>query len=160
VFGRRLRRSAAGPPLAVRVTDDGAALHRPSRPDARASLRRIVSEVVILQDQAEAMLDALRDERDLGDIAPICGQMIGRFVVLGEALKGCTDPAVASQVALVRAILDHHVLLMNSALMFLASEWRSERLAHQLDALDGLGAPARRLELVWAELCAGAAGPR
>jgi hypothetical protein len=116
--------------------------------------------MVILQDQAEAVLSDLRDERDLGHVAPSCGQLIGRFVLLGEALKDCRDPRLAGPVALVRAILDHHVLLMNSALMFLASEWRSERLAHQLDALDGLGPPARRLEHLWAELCAGAAAPR
>jgi hypothetical protein len=159
VFERRPHHRPVDPPLTVRVTDSGAAVDR-SVPDGRPALRGIVSEMVILQDQAEATLAALRDERDLGDVAPACGQLIGRFVVLGEAVKDCRDPALAAQVALVRAILDHHVLLMNSALMFLASEWRSERLARQLDALDGLGPPARRLDGLWAELCASAAAPR
>jgi hypothetical protein len=148
MYERRLRRRRAGPSVVA----------APPAPDpARDTLRRIVSEVVILQDQAEAMLDTLRDERDLGDVAPTCGRLIGRFVVLGEALKGWAEPALAPQVALVRAILDHHVLLLNSALMFLASEWRSDRLTRQLDALDGLGAPARRLERVWADLGPGPA---
>jgi hypothetical protein len=142
MFERRPRRHAAGAP------------HRLAEAPARPSLRRIVSEVVILQDRAEAVLAALRDERDLADIAPPCGELIGRFVVLREALDGCSEPGLAAQIALVRAILDHHVLLLNSSLMLLASEWRSQRLVDQLDALDGLGAPARRLERVWAELAA------
>jgi hypothetical protein len=142
MYERRLRRRRAGASVAPLPAPDS----------ARATLRRIVSEVVILQDEAEAMLDALRDERDLRGVAPGCGRLMERFVTLGEALKGWAEPALAPQAALVRAILDHHVLLLNSALICLASEWRSERLTRQLDALDGLGAPARRLERVWAEL--------
>ena len=164
MFDRRRRRRAVGsPPLTsiqVTVTDGVAAPTRLCDPEARRSLQRIVSEAVILQDRAEALLDALRDERDLGGVAPSCGQLIGRFVVLGEALKPLADPELARQTQMVRAILDHHVLLLNSALMFLASEWRSERLAHQLDALDGLGAPARMLDRVWAELDASVTSPR
>jgi hypothetical protein len=148
MYAPRLRRTTAGPSVVATL---------PAPDPARATLRRIVSEIVILQDEAEELLDALRDERDLGGVAPTCGRLIGRFVVLGEALKGWAEPALAPQVALVRSILDHHVLLLNSALMFLASEWRSERLTRQLDALDGLGAPARRLERVWADLGPGPA---
>jgi hypothetical protein len=34
----------------------------------------------------------------------------------------------------------------------LACEWRSERIARQLDALDGLGTPAVQLDQLYAEL--------
>jgi hypothetical protein len=34
----------------------------------------------------------------------------------------------------------------------LAYEWRSERIACQLDALDGLGTPAIQLDQLYAEL--------
>jgi len=34
----------------------------------------------------------------------------------------------------------------------LAYEWRSERIARQLDALDGLGTPALQLDQLYAEL--------
>jgi hypothetical protein len=121
-------------------------------PDAHRSLHRITSEAVILQDRAETLLATLRDERDLGDVAPSVGQVIQRFVVLRGALKACADPLLAADVGLVIAVLDHHVLLLDSALRFLASEWRSERLAEKLDGLDGLGPPARMLEGVWAQL--------
>jgi hypothetical protein len=38
------------------------------------------------------------------------------------------------------------------ALDLLAYEWRSERIACQLDALDGLGSPAVQLEQLYADL--------
>jgi len=38
------------------------------------------------------------------------------------------------------------------ALDLLAYEWRSERIAEQVDALDGMGAPGRWLEELYAQL--------
>jgi hypothetical protein len=40
------------------------------------------------------------------------------------------------------------------AMDLLAYEWRSERIARQLDALDGLGTPAVQLDQLYAELAA------
>jgi hypothetical protein len=48
--------------------------------------------------------------------------------------------------------------MLDSALALLAAEWRSERLGAQLDRIDGLGAPARRLESVRAEIIAASNG--
>jgi hypothetical protein len=50
------------------------------------------------------------------------------------------------------SILHHHALAVWVALDLLAYEWRSERIASQLDALDGLGAPAVQLDELYAEL--------
>jgi hypothetical protein len=138
--------------VAVTSTDGAVTACRPGGAEARRSLRRITSESVILQDRAELLLAVLRDERDLGDVAPALGQLIQRFVVLRATLKDCAGPELARDVGLVAAVLDHHVLLLDSALRFLASEWRSERLAEKLDGLDGLGPPARMLDGVWARL--------
>lgn len=52
----------------------------------------------------------------------------------------------------LRKILHHHMLMLDSSLAMLAAEWRSERLGEQIDRIDGLGAPARRLETVRAEI--------
>ncbi len=120
--------------------------------EAWGALRRIVAEALILQDRAEELLVELRDERDLGRVAPPCGALIGRFVELCEALPSCGDPAMDRHTAVLRTILDHHVLMLDSSLALLAAEWRSERLSAQLDRIDGLGAPARRLEAVRAEI--------
>ena len=112
----------------------------------------IVAEALILQDRAEELLVELRDERDLARVAPPCGSLIGRFVELCEALPSCGDPVMDRHTAVLRTILDHHVLMLDSSLALLAAEWRSERLGEQLDRIDGLGAPARRLEMVRAEI--------
>jgi hypothetical protein len=50
------------------------------------------------------------------------------------------------------AILHHHALAVWVAMDLLAYEWRSERIARQLDALDGLGTPAVQLDQLYAEL--------
>ena len=44
------------------------------------------------------------------------------------------------------------VSLLSMALDLLAYEWRSERIAEQVDALDGMGAPGRWLEELYAQL--------
>ena len=45
-----------------------------------------------------------------------------------------------------------HALLLSMQLDLLAYEWRSERIAEQVDALDGMGAPGRWLEELYAQL--------
>src|SRR5215211_374671 len=50
------------------------------------------------------------------------------------------------------SILHHHALLLSMALDLLAYEWRSERITEQVDALDGMGAPGRWLEELYAQL--------
>ena len=162
MLGRRRARGAAaadGAPrddvtavVVVTVDDDPRGGDRPCSDEAWSALRRIVAEAVILQDRAEELLVELRDERDLGRVAPPCGALIGRFAELCEALPSCGDPAMDQHAAVLRTILDHHVLMLDSSLALLASEWRSERLSAQLDRIDGLGAPARRLEAIRAEI--------
>ena len=43
-------------------------------------------------------------------------------------------------------------MALATALEFSALEWRSPELARQVDAMDGLGPPARRLDEVYAAL--------
>jgi hypothetical protein len=144
--------------VVVLLDEEAQARHDAARADGWAALRRIVAEAVILQDEAEALLDELRDHRDLAAIAPPCGRLMVRFGALGHALPSCGDPVMDRHTAVLRTILDHHVLMLNSCRALLASEWRSQRLAEQLDRIDGLGPPARRLERVREEILAHAGG--
>jgi hypothetical protein len=139
---------------AVHVFDGEAAeaAHRAAVLDAWRSLRQIVAEALILQDAAEQLLLELRDGRNLGAVAPPCGTLMARLGVLGRALPVCGDPEIDGHTRALRTILDHHVLMLNSARALLASEWRSERLTEQIDRIDGLGPPARRLERIRAEI--------
>ena len=106
------------------------------RAEQRAALRRIAAEAVILQDEAESVIAGIRARRD-------------------RLPRRCADPENER----VRAILDvtfhHHAMALATALEFSALEWRSPELARQVDAMDGLGPPARRLDEVYASLVAG-----
>src|ERR1700712_4693407 len=69
----------------VAVLADKAARQR-VREDAWRRLRRILAEAVILQDAADESLGTFRDRPTLGDVAPPCGRLKGRFVELAEHL--------------------------------------------------------------------------
>jgi hypothetical protein len=116
-------------------------------------MRRIAAEAVILQDEAEAVVRGARAREGLGFLAPRGGPLVRRFFGLRDQLpKACDDPADEELRRQLDAILHHHALAVWVALDLLACEWRSERIARQLDALDGLGEPAIHLDQLYADL--------
>ena len=123
-----------------------------TRADARARLRRIVAEAVVLQDQATELLADIRDREPLAELAPRGGPLATRFFQLRQALPAPGDREMARQCETVSVVLDHHGTLIVSALQMLSMDWRSPAIVEQLERLDGLGAPAARLDAVYAEL--------
>jgi hypothetical protein len=120
----------------------------PSNSEAAwSSLRRTVAEALILQDAAEDLLVAMRARPDPADAARACGRLTRRFAELREELPS-GDPEIDLYTGALQQVFDHHVLLLKTSLGFLAGAERSERLAERLDAVDGLGRPARRLEAI------------
>ena len=121
--------------------------------DPRAAMRRIAAEAVILQDEADSVIRGARAREGLGFLAPRGGPLVRRFFGLRDLLPtACDDPADEERRRQLDAILHHHALAVWVALDLLAYEWRSEKIARQLDALDGLGAPAVQLDQLYAEL--------
>ncbi len=121
--------------------------------EARAAMRRVAAEAVILQDEAEAVVRGAQAREGLGFLAPRGGPLVRRFFGLRDLLPGaCPDPADEKLRRQLDAILHHHALAVWVALDLLACEWRSEKISRQLDALNGLGEPAAHLEQLYAEL--------
>lgn len=119
-------------------------------PDASSVMRRIAAEAVILQDEAEAALRAIRAREPLGLIAPRAGPLVRRFFALRDQLPTFLDqPQQARLREELAAILHHHAMALNVAMEFLAHESRSTAVARQVDKLTDLGAPARRMD----EIC-------
>jgi hypothetical protein len=118
----------------------------------RDTLRSIVAEAVIRQDQAEALLAEIRDRRPLAEIAPRGGALVSRFVALRRALPVSLDPDVRHVNAILRMVFDHHALAVKCSVDLLALDWRSQPVVEQLERIDGLGAPAQWLETVRDEL--------
>ncbi len=116
-------------------------------------LRWAAAETLILQDAAETVLDDIRARHSLGHIAPRAGPLVRRFFVLRDQLPTelPTDDLARLRTELA-AILFHHAMAVSVAMDFLATEWRSPALSRQVDAIDGLGAPARRMEEIYALL--------
>src|SRR3954454_12372190 len=123
-----------------------------SEPDARGRLRRIAAEAVLLQDQAEEVLAGIAAREALGAMAPRGGPLATRFFALRLQVPRPLDPLMERRCETLRVILDHHGTVLATALEMLASEWRSPAVADQLERLTGLGAPAERLDALYAEL--------
>jgi hypothetical protein len=155
---RRRRRPRAVPAVPVAVeqlggTGPSPAGHVDPPSDPRAAMRRIAAEAVILQDEAEAVLRGARARQGLGFLAPRGGPLVRRFFGLRDRLpKACHDAEDEELRRKLDAILHHHALAVWVALDLLAYEWRSERIARQLDALDGLGEPAAQLDQLYTVL--------
>jgi hypothetical protein len=111
-----------------------------------ALLRRIAAEALILQDDAEVLLGAIRAREPLAELAPRGGRLSSRFVALAAGLPTSRDPCVREYAARLHEILDHHALMLSASLDLLAVAWRSERLEDEIDRINGLGRPARWLE--------------
>ena len=122
------------------------------RPDARARLLRVVAEAVVLQDAAEALLADIRDREPLAVLAPRGGPLATRFFELRQALPAPVDAETARWCEIASTVLDHHGMLIVTALQMLSMDWRSAAIVEQIERLDGLGAPADRLDAVYAEL--------
>lgn len=122
-------------------------------PEPRPVLLQVAAEAVIHQDEAEDVLRGIRARVNLGLLAPRGGPLVRRFFALQDLLPAwCADPVDEVMRYELGTILNHHAMALSVAMDLAACEWRSARLAAQVDALDGLGAPARRLDELYAEL--------
>jgi len=153
LFRRRSDRIAAADQVLIVVPE-------PTAEEARRTLLRVASEALILQDEADAVLAGVRTRQHMGVLAPRAGPLVRRFFAMRDLLpKRYADPDAERLRALLDSILHHHALLLSMALDLLAFEWRSERIAEQVDAIDGMGAPGGWLEDLYAELTAPASSP-
>jgi hypothetical protein len=142
--------------LAVDVDDDGRGPAERAAAQERAwrELRMIVAEAVIWQDAAEEVLLAISRREPLAELAPRGGPLVRRFCELRARLPESDDVELRRITEVLGPVLDHHALMLSSALDMLAVDWRSERLVEELERIKGLGAPAERLEGIYATLAA------
>jgi hypothetical protein len=165
MLGRRRSRSDAtvADHLGARVLsivwdeDDGAAAERAAaRRRAWRELRAIVAEAVIWQDAANDVLAAISRREPLAELAPLGGPLVRRFFELRARLPDSDDPELQRITDVLGPAFEHHALMVSSSLDMLAVDWRSDRLVQELERITGLGAPAQRVDDIYAELAASA----
>jgi hypothetical protein len=157
MFGRRRSRKApAVDELDAQVLsvvwdeDEAATVER--RVQAWHELRAIVAEAVIWQDAANDVLAAISRREPLAELAPRGGPLVRRFCELRARLPESDDPELRGVADIVGPVLDHHALMLSSSLDMLAVDWRSERIARELERITGLGPPAERLDDIYSRL--------
>ena len=118
-----------------------------------AALLGIAAEGVILQDEAEVVLEAVSRHGHLGVVAPQGGPLVRRFFELCEQLPvRCADPQLDRLRATLDTIFYHHAMQVATALEFLAFDERSAELHNMVSRFSDLGAPARLLDEVYRDL--------
>src|SRR3954447_17959033 len=161
MFGRRRshRHAPVAEDLGARVLsiewddDEGAPARPPaSRERAWRELRAIVAEAVIWQDEANEVLAAISRREPLAELAPRGGPLVRRFCELRTRLPDSDDPEVRRITDVLGTVFDHHALMLSSSLDMLAVDWRSDRIVRELERITGLGAPAQRLDDIYAQL--------
>lgn len=121
-------------------------------PDPAVVLFDVVTEAVILQDEAEAVLVSVSRGEHLGLVAPRGGPLVHRFFSLRDRLPTPTDPRLSRLSADLGTILEHHALQVATSLEFLAVAGRSPVATQRLDSFRGLGRPAALLDEIYTEL--------
>jgi len=147
---------AAGAEVLSIVWDEDEAAMVERREQAWHELRTIVAEAVIWQDAANELLAAISRREPLAELAPRGGPLVRRFCELRARLPESDDPDLRRVTDVLGPVLDHHALMLSASLDMLAVDWRSERIVEELERITGLGAPAERLEGIYAELAASA----
>jgi hypothetical protein len=142
--------------VSVDVDDDGRgpAERAAERERAWRELRAIVAEAVIWQDAANDLLAAVSRREPLAELAPRGGPLVRRFCELRTKLPESDDVELRQIAEELGPLLDHHALMLSSSLDMLAVDWRSERIVAELERIEGLGAPAERLDRIYARLAA------
>ena len=134
--------------------DLGPADRAAAREQAWGELRAIVAEAVIWQDAANDVLAAISRREPLAELAPRGGPLVRRFCELRTRLPESDDVELRQITEELGPLLDHHALMLSSSLDMLAVDWRSERIVEELERIEGLGAPAERLEVIYTRLAA------
>jgi hypothetical protein len=140
--------------ISVDVDDDGPGPAERAAAHERAwrELRAIVAEAVIWQDAANDLLAAVSRREPLAELAPRGGPLVRRFCDLRARLPESDDVELRQITEELGPLLDHHALMLSSSLEMLAVDWRSERIVAELERIEGLGAPAERLDGIYAKL--------
>jgi hypothetical protein len=126
----------------------------PARGADWASLRVLLAEAVILQDDAEELLERVHARPDPTELTAPYSRLKRRFAELRFTLTPCGDPELDGYREALRQIFDHHAMLLGTTLGLLGAAQRRPELDARLDDVDGLGNPARRLEAIRAEVLA------
>jgi hypothetical protein len=153
---RLFRRPPSRPALGdTQVVSHAVTFDNAPDPEVRRKLLRAVAEAVVLQDKAVEVLADMRNREPLDEVAQRAGPLARRFHALRDELPAAEDTVMQRQCRTASVVLDHHGRVLVHGLELLASEWRSQRIVDRLERLDGLGAPAERLDALYSELANG-----
>ena len=136
--------------IAGRIRGESRAAQRYA--DDLEMLRRLAWEGLYREDDVEQMLQAVREDDPLTDVAPESGPLVSRYCEMRRELRDIRAPELQPQVAALSEIFDYHAQLLHHAVALLAVAWRSERLRLQQQWVGPIGPQADRLRGVVEEL--------
>jgi hypothetical protein len=125
---------------------------RRSFEDDLRDLRRLAWEGLYREEDVVELLHAVRDDFELGDVAPESGKLVSRYCEMRREVHRIRSPELQPQADALSEIFDYLAQLLHHAVALLAASWRSERLQEEQRRVGSIGPQGARLQRVVAEL--------
>ena len=125
---------------------------QPSYEEDLADLRGIAHEALSRTDDLERLLQAVRDDEPLAEVAPEGGELVSRYFAMRRELLQVHAPALQPYVGALGEVLNYLGQLLYYAPDLLAVSWRSELLREQQSMVGTIGPQGERLRRIVCEL--------
>ena len=109
------------------------------------AMRKLAWEGVYRQADVEEVLEGVRDDAPLHELARRGGPVVSRFEAMRRELPEPASEELRRWARELDELFAYHAMLLACSLDLLAVSWRSERLREQQARVGPLGPPGERL---------------
>jgi hypothetical protein len=115
-------------------------------------LRSIAHEGLAREDDVQRLLDEVRDDARLRELAPQAGELVSRYLALRRELGEIDAYALQRYASALSEVFDYLAQLLYHSVTLLAESWRSSRLRAQRLMVGPIGPQSERLQRIVDEL--------
>ena len=109
-------------------------------------LRSIAHEGLAREDDLYRLLQGVREDERLAELAPEAGELVSRYLAMRRELARIDAFALQAYAGALSEVFDYYAQLLYYAVDLLAVSWRSGRLREQQLQVGPLGPQSDRLE--------------
>ncbi len=115
-------------------------------------LRSIAHEGLAREDDVQRLLEQVRGDARLRELAPEAGELVSRYLALRRELGGIDAYALQRYASALSEVFDYLAQLLYHSVTLLAESWRSSRLQAQRLMVGPIGPQSDRLQQIVDEL--------
>jgi hypothetical protein len=115
-------------------------------------LRSIAHEGLAREDDVQRLLEEVRDDARLRELAPEAGELVSRYLALRRELGEIDAYSLQGYARALSEVFDYLAQLLYHSVVLLANSWRSSRLQVQRLMVGPIGPQSERLRRIVDEL--------